>query len=120
MYKAVPQMTTQDAIIDINNVSEYAKTLVETYQVDINIHISPTYVAIGTQLEKEFNEGNYTPPGPKEIAMLCDELILYGNVSYYISLNDEGLSSTHLEDEYKLFLDLKNKIDYFNSYQNWE
>jgi radical SAM enzyme (TIGR01210 family) len=120
MYKAVPQMTTQDAIIDINNVSEYAKTLVETYQVDINIHISPTYVAVGTQLEKEFNKGNFTPPGPKEIAMLCDELTLHGNVSYYISLNDEGLSSTHLEDEYKLFLNLKNKIDYFNSYQNWE
>jgi len=120
MYKAVPQMTTQDAIVDINNTSQYVHDLVEKYGVAINMHISPTYVAVGTLLEKEFNEGKYTPPGPKEINMLCDELTLYNNVSYYISLNDEGLSSTHIEEEYELFLNLKSKVDYFNSYQKFE
>lgn len=120
MYKSIPQMSTEDAIIDINNVSQYANGLVDKYGVKINIHISPTYVAVGTLLEKEFNEGNYTPPGPKEVGMLCDELALYSNVSYYISLNDEGLSSTHIEDEYHVFLNLKNRVDYFNSYQKWE
>ena len=119
MYKAVPQMSTEDAIVDINNVSNYAHELIKKYAVDINLHISPTYVAVGTLLEKEFNEGNYTPPGPKEIDQLCNELASFSNVSYYISLNDEGLSATHIEDEYKSFLDLKTKVDYFNSYQKW-
>ena len=120
MYKAVPQMTTQDAILDINNTSKYVHDLIQEHGVKINMHISPTYVAVGTLLEKEFNEGKYTPPGPKEISMLCDELILFDNVSYYISLNDEGLSSTHIEEEYELFLNLKSKVDYFNSYQKFE
>ena len=119
MYKAVPNMSTVEAIADINNVSKYAQNLVQTYSVDINIHISPTYVAVGTQLEVEFNDGKYTPPGPKEISMLCDDLCVYSDVSYYISLNDEGLSSTHIEDEYTLFLDLKARVDYFNSFQKW-
>ena len=120
MYKAVPNMSTQEAIDDMNNVSKYAHELIKTYDVNINIHISPTYVAVGTLLEKEFNDGNYTPPGPKEVDMLCQQLAIFDNVSYYISLNDEGLSSTHIEEEYTLFLDLKSRIDYFNSYQKWE
>jgi len=120
MYKAVPQMSTQDAIIDINNTSKYAHNLVNIFGVKINMHISPTYVAVGTLLEKEYNEGNYIPPGPKDINMLCNEFLLFNNVSYYISLNDEGLSSTHIEEDYELFLTLKSKVDYFNSYQKFE
>ncbi len=119
MYKSIPQMSTEDAIIDINNAAKYASELVNMYDVQINMHISPTYVAVGTLLEKEFNEGNYTPPGPKEIGSLCDDLSIFENISYYISLNDEGLSSTHIEDDYKDFLNLKQRIDYFNSYQKW-
>ncbi len=119
MYKAVPNMSTQEAIDDMNNVSKYAHELINTYDVNINIHISPTYVAVGTLLEKEFNDGNYTPPGPKEVDMLCQQLEIFDNVSYYISLNDEGLSSTHIEEEYTLFLDLKSRVGYFNSYQKW-
>ena len=79
----------------------------------------PTVVAVGTLLEKEFNDGNYVPPGPKEINALCNELSLFDNISYYISLNDEGLSSTHIEDDYKEFISLKEKIDHFNIYQKW-
>ncbi|WP_455756442.1 hypothetical protein [Sulfurimonas sp.] len=120
MYKAVPNMSTKNAIADINNASVYAHELFNEYSVGINIHISPTYVAVGTLLEKEFNEGNYEPPGPKEVNKLCNELILYNNVSYYISLNDEGLSYTHIEDDYREFIKLKKKIDYFNSYQKWK
>lgn len=117
MYKSIPQMSTAEAIIDINNAAQYASELETEHGVQINIHINPTYVAVGTDLEEEFKKGNYTPPGPHEINELCDELSLFDNISYYISLNDEGLSSTHIEDEYKLFLELKKKVDYFNVYQ---
>lgn len=119
MYKSVPQMSTQDAIVDINNAAKYASELVQEHNVNINMHISPTYVAVGTLLEKAFNEGLYSPPGPKEISFLCDSLSLFENVSYYISLNDEGLSSTHIEDEYKIFLTLKNRVNYFNYHQTF-
>jgi len=117
MYKATPRMSVQDAIADINNASEYANDLINTYGVSINLHISPTYVAVGTLLEKEFNDGNYTPPGAIEIDMLCNDLKVFNNVSYYISLNDEGLSSTHIEDEYTLYLKLKEKVNKFNTYK---
>ena len=119
MYKATPSMSLSDAIEDINNASSYANDLVNEYKVNINLHISPTYVAVGTLLEKEFNEGNYTPPGPVEIAALCDSLEIFKSVSYYISLNDEGLSSTHIEDEYTLYLSLKERVDYFNINQEF-
>ena len=120
MYKAVPNMSTEEAIVDINNAAQYASDLEEAHGVQINMHISPTYVAVGTLLEKEFNEGNYTPPGPREINNLCNKLSLFDNISYYISLNDEGLSSTHIEDEYTDFISLKQKVDHFNTYQNWK
>jgi uncharacterized Fe-S cluster-containing MiaB family protein len=119
MYKSIPQMSTKDAIVDINSAAKYASELVQEHGVNINMHISPTYVAVGTLLEKEFIEGNYTPTGTEEISLLCDELTLYKNISYYISLNDEGLSSTHIEDDYKMFLALKNRVNYFNFHQKW-
>ena len=117
MYKAVPEWDTQRSIEDINQAAVYAHELHDRYGVPINMHISPTYVATGTQLEKEYDAGNYVPPGVRDISMLCDALKIFPNVSYYISLNDEGLSSTHIEDGYRDFLDLKQKISYFNVYQ---
>ncbi len=117
MYKAIPNMSLEEAIEDINNASRYASDLTTKYDVKINLHISPTYIGEGTLLEKEFKNNNYQPPSINDIIELYNNLVLLENISYYISLNDEGLSSTHIEDDYQKFLALQNTIDYFNIFQ---
>jgi len=117
MYKAVPDylMSVDEAIADINSASEYFARLASTYDVKINLHISPTYLATGTPLFVEYKNGKYTPPGYNEIKRLYDELKLEKNISYYISLNDEGLAQENesLQD-YHQFMTLKEKIHQFN------
>lgn len=118
MYKAVPDsyMNVDDAIKDIDYSSEYFSKLSTKYNLDINLHISPTYLATGTQLYKDYKDGLYTPLSTKDIKKLFDELKVYENLSYYISMNDEGLSDDRLlnSSDYEEYLELSNKIHKFN------
>jgi len=117
MFKSIPNLSLEESIADINNAIKYFVMLSKKYEAKINIHISPTYVATGTQLEKEFNAGNYAPPNIDDINELYEKLELYPYISYYISMNDEGLSSINIVDNYNKYLELKHKIDYFNIHQ---
>jgi hypothetical protein len=118
MYKAVPDnyMDINESIQDINNASKYFSNLATKYNTNLNIHISPTYLATGTQLYKDYKNGLYTPLTTKDIKKLFDELKVYENLSYYISMNDEGLSEDRLLDDsdYEEYLKLKNDIHKFN------
>lgn len=118
MYKALPDkyMNIDESIEDINLASQYFSKLVKLHNVKINLHISPTYLATGTQLYKDYKDGLYTPLNTKDIEKLFNNLDIYPELSYYISMNDEGLADGKLMDNsnYKDFLDLKNKIHQFN------
>ena len=118
MYKAVPDkyMDIDASIQDINNASEYFSNLATKYNTNLNIHISPTYLATGTQLYKDYKSGLYTPLTTKDIKKLFDELNVQNNLSYYISMNDEGLSDDRLlnDSDYEEYLKLKSDIHKFN------
>ena len=118
MYKAVPDkyMNIDDSIQDINNASEYFSKLATKYNAKLNLHISPTYLATGTQLYKDFKNGLYTPLTTQDIQKLFKELIIYDNLSYYISMNDEGLADDRLlnESDYNNYLNLSKEIHNFN------
>jgi radical SAM enzyme (TIGR01210 family) len=118
MYKAVPDkyMSIDQSIDDINNASLYFTNLAQKNGIKINLHISPTYLATGTQLYKDFTNGLYTPLVTKDIEKLFNNLKIYDELSYYISMNDEGLTDNELidESEYNEYLELKEKIYKFN------
>jgi radical SAM enzyme (TIGR01210 family) len=118
MYKAVPDkyMDVDAAICDINNGSKYFSDLASKYNSSLNIHISPTYLATGTQLYKDYKDGLYTPLTTQDIKKLYDQLNIYDNISYYISMNDEGLTDDRLLNgsDYSEYIELSKKIHEFN------
>jgi len=117
MYKPVPNslMSVDEAIFDLNAAVKYFSTFVESHKLNINLHISPTYLATGTPLYKAYKENKYTPPSNKDIERMYNSLDLKENLSYYISMNDEGLGADIMDDmEYSDYISLKEKIYEFN------
>ncbi|MCK4258190.1 MAG: hypothetical protein KAX49_04390 [Halanaerobiales bacterium] len=91
MLKPVPEISEEDAILDIKNSINYLHMIANKYSLEINIHLNPTYVARGTALEEEFRKGNFTPPkleSVREAALEAEGK----NISLFIGLNDEGLA----------------------------
>lgn len=91
MLKPVPHMSDQEAVKDIENGIDYLSDLAERYNVPINMHLNPTYVATGTALEEAFKKGEFTPPQLKDAVRAA----LYSKgktVSVFIGLSDEGLA----------------------------
>jgi radical SAM enzyme (TIGR01210 family) len=91
MQKPVPGMSDADAVIDIQNAIDYLSQIVNDHNIQINIHLNPTYVAAGTALESAFRDGRYTPPRLEDVA----EAARYAkekSISIFIGLSDEGLA----------------------------
>jgi uncharacterized Fe-S cluster-containing MiaB family protein len=114
MYKACPDMSTEEAIDDINQAAAYFSEIAKNRKISITLHISPTYVSEGSILEKLYNQGKYNPPSLHDIERLFRELEVYDDLEYYISLNDEGLSSYNLEDNFYEFVKVRDRIEKFN------
>jgi radical SAM enzyme (TIGR01210 family) len=117
MYKAVPDkfMDTDKAVEDINNAAEYFSNLSEKYNINIILHITPTYLSKGTKLYKDYEKGLYIPVNLKDIKKLFNGLKIFPNIKYYISLNTEGLGNDYFsKEEYKEFLEIKREIEKFN------
>jgi radical SAM enzyme (TIGR01210 family) len=91
MLKPVPGISEEAAIEDIARAVDYLDTLSRKHNIEINMHLNPTYVAMGTALETEFRKGNYQPPRLESVrkAALAAE---WKKISLYIGLNDENLA----------------------------
>jgi radical SAM enzyme (TIGR01210 family) len=68
MQKPVPGMTDAEAVTDIQNAIGYLSRIASEYDIAINLHLNPTFVAAGTMLEEAFREGRYTPPLLHDVA----------------------------------------------------
>lgn len=91
MLKPVPEMLENQAVEDIHNAIDYLSYMSDKYDIDINMHLNPTYVATGTELETAFNEGRYLPPLLSSVV----RAVKYAqgkNISIFVGLNDEDLT----------------------------
>ncbi|MFC1743260.1 hypothetical protein ACFL35_04645 [Candidatus Riflebacteria bacterium] len=91
MLKPIPGLSEEEGIEDIKNAIDYLDKLATKLKLKINMHLNPTYVAMGTVLEKEFSLGNYKPPLLESVR----KAILHAkgkNITIYVGLNDEGLA----------------------------
>ncbi|NCU32895.1 MAG: hypothetical protein EOM23_08195 [Candidatus Moranbacteria bacterium] len=91
MLKPVVGISEQEAIVDVCKGIDYLSSLVQKYEVEINMHLNPTYVASGTVLEKNFLAGDYAPPLLESVV----QVVKYAegkNISIYVGINDEGMA----------------------------
>jgi len=91
MQKPVPGISDEGAIKDIQSGISYLTDLSLKYNICINMHLNPTYVAAGTMLETHFHQGEYVPPRLMDVA----RSVLFARnkpISVFIGLSDEGLA----------------------------
>ncbi len=119
MLKPVPEMTAEAAIEDIRLAIDYVDHLAEKFNVTINMHLNPTYVASGTPLEAFFNEGTYTPPHLMDVVKAAHHA-KGKKLSLFLGLYDEGLAvpggSFIREGDEPLVIEMEK----FNSTQNFQ
>ncbi|MEL7452537.1 MAG: hypothetical protein AAGJ50_04105, partial [Pseudomonadota bacterium] len=61
------------------------------YEIDVLLHINPTYAAIGTELETAFHENRFSPPDLNAFVSYL-RTIAPERVKLHCGLNDEGLA----------------------------
>lgn len=91
MQKPVPDFSDKAAVTDIQNGIDYLSSMAKRYQVEINMHLNPTYAAYGTPLEKSFNDGSFVPPQLTDVARAVFHA-REKQLSIYVGLYDEGLA----------------------------
>ncbi len=91
MQKPVPEMSDDDAVDDIKQAIDYLSDVSNKHNLPVNMHLNPTYAATGTELEKAFNEGKYSPPLLQDVARAVNHS-KDKPISIYIGLSDEGLA----------------------------
>ncbi|MBI4026608.1 MAG: hypothetical protein HY360_16600 [Verrucomicrobia bacterium] len=118
MQKPVMDMSDAEAILDIHRAIDYLNDLVRQHGVKINLHLNPTYAAVGTILEQSFRKGEYSPPRLMDVARSA----LHGrgkDITIFLGLSDEGLaceggSFLHPGEE-----GLVEKLEAFNRTQDY-
>lgn len=91
MQKPVPEMSDSQAIDDIRHAIDYLSEIAARFNIHVNMHLNPTFVARGTMLEQAFLNGEYSPPLLQDVARAAQ----HGQgkrISIFIGLSDEGLA----------------------------
>jgi radical SAM enzyme (TIGR01210 family) len=91
MLKPVEGMTDEQAIRDIHNAIDYLSSLERQMDVEINLHLNPTFVAAGTALQTAFEDDQYNPPTLRDLAQAALRA-KDGPLTVFLGLNDEGLA----------------------------
>jgi radical SAM enzyme (TIGR01210 family) len=91
MQKPVPGISDDEAVVDIRKAIDYLSRVRDNFDTRINMHLNPTYAAIGTALEKAYLSGHYSPPRLEDVAR-ATMAARNKDLSIYIGLSDEGLA----------------------------
>jgi radical SAM enzyme (TIGR01210 family) len=118
MLKPVPELTEEQAVNDVIMGINYLNDISEKYELDINLHLNPTYVAYGTPLERAFLEGKYAPPFLESVRRVVLEAE-GKRISLFVGLNDEGLAvknGAFIRDGDEMLI---QKLELFNKTQDF-
>jgi len=91
MLKPVPEMSDEAAVADIKAAVDYLSRIAEEHKLSVNMHLNPTYAAIGTRLAEAFEDGSFVPPQLQDVVEVIDYAAGRG-ISLFVGLSDEGLA----------------------------
>ena len=118
MQKPVPGITDKEALDDIKNGIDYLSETAKDYEIRVNMHLNPTYVASGTLLEKYFYNGEFIPPRLTDVI----EAVIHSRgkpISIFVGLHDEGLAVEGGSFMRKHEGFMVKKLENFNRTQNY-
>lgn len=95
MQKPVPDMTDEQAVEDVRKGIEYLTEISRSHQIEISMHLNPTYAASGTILAEKFTAGKYSPPRLLDVAkaiLSAGRFPESERINIFVGLNDEGLA----------------------------
>lgn len=117
MLKPVVGMTDEFALQDILNAVGLLKTMEERYDIEISMHLNPTYGAFGTPLETAYNEKKWFPPTFDAISQIIEEAY-NSSIELYVGLYDEGLAVEGSNWTYHTSKKDIDRVIQFNKTQN--
>jgi radical SAM enzyme (TIGR01210 family) len=91
MQKPVPGMSDEEGVQDIRRAIDYLSQQAREHQLQINLHLNPTYAARGTVLETCFRQGSWAPPRLRDVARAALHAAGKG-ITVYLGLSDEHLA----------------------------
>jgi radical SAM enzyme (TIGR01210 family) len=91
MYKPLPGMSHSQADEDIRRALDWFSKQASKHDLDITLHINPTYVPADTDLHDAFLAGEFEPPRIEDLENLIASLP-DSPVGIYVGLSDEGLA----------------------------
>ncbi len=119
MLKPVPQITEEEAVLDVKNAIDYLDSLAVSLKLDINMHLNPTYVPSGTLLEQAFQEGGYSPPSLENL-IACLLHAQGRRITIYAGIDDEGLAVPGGTFMHGHDRDVYHALEEFNRLQDYE
>ncbi|MBI2450272.1 MAG: hypothetical protein HYV47_01905 [Candidatus Nealsonbacteria bacterium] len=118
MQKPVAGISDEEAIQDIKKGIDYLSAIASRFNLPVNMHLNPTFVARGTFLEEAFLRGEYQPPKLADVIQAVKHAQGKG-ISIYVSLFDEGLASPGGSFIRQGDEELVKKLEEFNSTQDF-
>jgi uncharacterized Fe-S cluster-containing MiaB family protein len=106
-------MSDDEAVADIQHAIDYLSDIAGKHSIPINMHLNPTYAAVGTALETAFREGTYAPPLLEHVAEAARHA-MGKSMSIFIGLSDEGLAVEGGSFLRQNNLALAEKLELFN------
>ncbi len=117
MQKPVPGMSNAEAVEDVKKCIEYLHGISERHGIQVNMHLNPTYVSVGTDLEKAFRLGQYSPPNLDDVVEAVMHAKGRDGLSVFVGLSDEGLAVPGGEVVGKDDSKIVDRINKFNATQ---
>jgi len=117
MLKPIVGMTEEEGVEDILQALKLLKTMEERYNIEIAMHLNPTYGALKTPLEIGFKEKKWSPPTFKSISKIINKA--YENsIELHVGLYDEGLAVEGSNWTYNTSKKDINRVIEWNKTQN--
>jgi len=95
MLKPAAGMTDSEAIAEATETIVHLDKLGEFYGLPVSIRLNPAFAAIGSELYKQFEASNYTPPTLRDTYRVIECCRQRGsNLPIFVGLNNEGLTTS--------------------------
>ena len=95
MLKPAAGMTDEEAVAEAVETILHLDRLGKHFNIPVSIRLNPAFAAIGSELHKQFQTHNYTPPTLRAVCQVIEQVRQQDcQIPIFVGLNNEGLVAT--------------------------